>query len=191
MHGTQALAHAAGSAMYQLTAKTIVSAFPQGFFGSPYSGSWSYPIVMANARVASAELYVTNQKGNSPSTAIYLTHSVDNGLRTYAGGQYALQVDGFLAVDQSATPPLLVDCKRAVRDIYGILGTAADSEIRFQVKVNGAAYCECAFQPGMTVSNSVSGLTLPPLEQQAQLTLSVLSVGQTYPGADLTVVVRL
>jgi hypothetical protein len=191
MHGTQATAHAAGSAIFHLSTKTVISAFPAGFFGSPYSGSWSCPIVLADARIASAQLYVTNQKGDSPEGRIFLTHSADNGLRTFAGGQYSLQVEGYLAVEQSATPAVIVDSKRAVRDVYGVLGSAADAVVQFQVNVNGVAYCQCSFQPGMTVSDSVSGLTLPPLEQQSKITLSILSVGQTYPGADLTVVIRL
>ncbi|HWC99458.1 MAG TPA: phage tail protein [Candidatus Sulfopaludibacter sp.] len=189
--GTQAADHSAAAAVYHLSLKTVIAAFPKGFFGSPYSGSWSYPIVMPDVRIGGAQLFVTNSKGESPTATIALTHSVDNGLRTYAGGQYSLQVDGYLAVELSATPPVVVDSKRSVRDIYGVLGTAADAAVQFQVNVNGAPYCQCTFQPGLMVSSSVSGLTLPPLEQQSQITLSVLSVGSTYPGADLTVVVRL
>jgi hypothetical protein len=41
------------------------------------------------------------------------------------------------------------------------------------------------------VSCVVPGLGLPPLVAQSQITPSVLSVGQTYPGADLTVLIRL
>jgi hypothetical protein len=191
MHGTQATTHAAVAALYHLAATTVIAAFPNSFFGSPYSGSWNYPIVMPDVRIGSAQLFVTNDKGNSPAASICLTHSVNNGLRTFAGGQYSLEVDGYLSVDQSATPAVVVDSQRSVRDVYGILGTAADAAVQFQVNVNGAAYCQCTFPPGMIVSNSVSGFGLPPLPQQAQITLSVLSVGQTYPGADLTVVIRL
>jgi hypothetical protein len=191
MHGTHPASHAAATALYHLSAKTVIAPFPDRFFGSPYSGNWSFPIVLPDVRIASAQLFVTNQKGNSPPAAIFLTHSADSGLRTYAGGQYSLQVEGYLAVDQSATPAVVVDSQCSVRDIYGILGTAADAPVEFQVNVNGAAYCQCTFQPGMIVSNSVSGFGLPPLSQQAQITLSVISVGQTFPGADLTVVIRL
>ncbi|MDR3700227.1 MAG: phage tail protein [Candidatus Sulfopaludibacter sp.] len=191
MHGTHPASHAAATPVYHLTAKTVIAPFPDRFFGSPYSGNWSFPIVLPDVRIASAQIFVTNQKGNSPSASIFLTHSADSGLRTYAGGQYSLQVDGYLAVDQSATPAVVVDSQCSVRDVYGVLGTAADAPVEFQVDVNGVAYCQCTFQPGMIVSNSVSGFGLPPLPQQAQITLSVLSVGQTYPGADLTVVIRL
>jgi len=191
MHGTQAVAHDAAAAVYHLAAKTAIAPFAPNFFGSPYSGSWNYATVMPDVRIASAQLFVTNRKGDSPPATIALTHSAENGMRTYAGGQYALQVDGYLAIEDSATPPVVIDSKRSVRDVYGVLGTAADAPVTFQVNVNGAAFCECTFQPGLTVSSVVNGLTLPPLEQRAQITLSILAVGQTYPGADLTVVVRL
>jgi hypothetical protein len=191
MHGTQAVAHDAAAAVYHLAAKTAVAPFAPNFFGSPYSGSWNYAMVMPDVRIATAQLFVTNQKGDSPPATIALTHSAESGMRTYAGGQYSLQVDGYLAIEESATPAVVVDAKRSVRDIYGVLGTAADGPVTFQVNVNGAVLCQCTFQPGLTVSSVVNGLTLPPLEQQAQLTLSIVTVGQAYPGADLTVVVRL
>jgi len=191
MHGTAAVQHGAAAGVFHLSTKTIVTPFPEGFFGSPYSGSWSFPIVLPDVRIASAELFVTNRVGSGPALAVALTHSADSGLRTFGGGQYSLQVDGFLAVDVSATPVVSVDSACSVRDVYGILGTAADAAVQFQVNVDGAPYCQCTFQPGMTVSSSVSGFGLPALQAQSKLTLSVLSVGQIYPGADLTVVVRL
>ena len=191
MHGTAAADHPAAAAVYHLTAKTVIAPFTNNFFGSPYSGSWSYPIVLRDARIASAQLFVTNARGDSPATSISLTRSADGGLRTYAGGQYCLQVNGFLAVDQAATPNVVVDSTCSVRDVYGVLGTAADGPVQFQVMVNGSEYCQCSFQPGQTVSSSISGFGLGALPQQAQISLAVLSVGQSYPGADLTVVIRL
>ena len=54
---------------------------------------------MPDVRVASAELFVTNRAGNSPVQSICLTSTLDSGLRTLSGGQYSIQVDGYLAVD--------------------------------------------------------------------------------------------
>jgi hypothetical protein len=59
------------------------------------------------------------------------------------------------------------------------------------VNVNGTAYCTLTFAAGTIVSNSVSGLTLPALTSGAQITLSLVSVGQSIPGSDLTVLIRL
>jgi hypothetical protein len=47
------------------------------------------------------------------------------------------------------------------------------------------------FATGLTLSSAVDGKTLPPLAAGAQLTLSVLSVGQVLPGSDLTLLIRL
>ena len=191
MHGSTAATHAAQTPIYTLANTTVVAAFPQQFFGTPYSGSWMFPIAMPDVRVASAELYVTNDWGNSPTAAICLTNNDDGGLRTLSGGQYTIQVGGCLAVDQSAAPPLVVEATHSVRDVFAVLGTAADAAVQVQLNVNGGAYCTLTIPAGQLASTAATGVTLPPLAAQTQITLSVLSVGQTYPGADLTVLIRL
>jgi hypothetical protein len=165
--------------------------FPPNFFGSPYSGSWSYPISLPDIRVGSAELFVTNQKGNSATTGVCMTHNDESGLRTLSGGQYSIQVDGFLAVEQCVAPAIVVEESHSVRDVFAILGTAADAQVQVQVNVANAVYCTLTFAPGTITSNSVLGSTLPPLLAMTQVTVAVLSVGQNYPGANLTVLIRL
>ena len=191
MHGTTAAAHAAQTPVYTLANFTAIAPFPAGFFGSPYSGSWTFPVALPDVRIASAELFVTNDFGNSASGSIFLTHNDDSGLRTLSGGQYSIQVDGYLAVDQSVAPAIVVEASHAVRDVFAIIGTAPDAQVQLQLNVNGTAYCSVGIPPGMIVSNSVLGVTLPPLTAGQQLTLSVLSVGTVNPGADLTLLVRL
>jgi len=191
-HGSQAAPHTAGQApVYHLASKSAIAAFPPEFFGSPYSGSWTYPVILPDVRVVSAELFATNNKGNSPTGSIALTHTTDLGLRTTSGGQYTIQVDGFLAVDQYAAPALVMEASHAVREIYAVLGKAADAQVRLQLNVNGSPYCSLAFNPSNSVSNSVPGNTVAPLAAGSQVTLSILTVGQAYPGADLTVLIRL
>ncbi len=190
-HGSTASSHETGALVYRLAARTFISSFPAGFFGSPYSGSWKDTIPMADVRLASAELFVTNAHGNSPVASIYLTNNDDNGLRTLSGGQYSIQVEGFLAVDQSATPPLVVEGSHAIRDIYAILGKAADAPISLQLRLDGADYCRLDFAAGQFVSSVVDGLTVSPLTAGSKITLAVLQVGQSYPGGDLTVLIRL
>jgi hypothetical protein len=148
-------------------------------------------VILPDVRVASAELIVTNNKGNSPTGSIALTQTTDLGLRTTSGGQYTIQVDGFLAVDQYAAPALVMDASHAVREIYAVLGTAADAAVQLQLNVNGNLYCPLTFAASASVSNSVAGNTLAPLAAGSQVTLAILSVGQTYPGADLTVLIRM
>jgi len=191
VHGSAATAHGPLVPVYTLNSAIVIAAFPPQFFGTPYCGSWVFPVALPDVRVASAELYVTNDFGNSPTAIICLTNNDDSGLRTLSGGQYTIQVSGYLAVDQSASPPLVVEASHSVKDVFAVLGTAADAAIRLQLNVNGAAYCGMSIPPGELISTVVSGMALTPLTAQSQLTLSILSVGQTYPGADLTVLVRL
>jgi hypothetical protein len=191
LHGSTAATHSAQAPVYQLSNLPVIAPFPREFFGSLYSGNWTYPILLPDVRVASAQMFVTNEKGNGPIASICLTHNVDNGLRTLSGGQYSIQVDGFLAVDQSAAAPLVADTAHSVRDVFAVLGTSADQPVQLQVNVNGASYCQLTIPIGLLVSNSIDGATLTPLVSGAQITLSVLAVGQTLPGADLTVLIRL
>jgi len=190
-HGTTAAAQNAGTTVYILSTKAIIAPFPRDFFGSPYAGSWAYPISMPDVRVVSAELFMANALGDGATASIHLTNNDDLGLRTFSGGQYTIQVSGFLAIDTSAAPPLLVEASHSVRDVYAVLGTAADAPVTLLVQSNGAPYCTVTFPAGGTLSNAVDGNTLPPLATGAQLTLSVETVGTLAPGADLTVLIRL
>jgi hypothetical protein len=183
--------HQAQTAVHPLLNKSVIAAFPPQFFGSPYCGNWSYPITLPNVRVASAELFVTNRFGNSPVRSACMTTTVDRGLRTLSGGQYSIQVDGFLAVEQSAAPALAVEAAHSVRDVYAIVGTVADAPVQLQVNVDGVSYCTLSIPPGMTTSPAADGTLLAPLKAGAKITLSILAVGQSYPGKDLTVVIRL
>jgi hypothetical protein len=191
MHSSPAAAHAALAAIYPLRNKTTIAAFPPNFFGSPYSGSWSQAVSMPDVRVSTAELFVTNRRGNSPVRSICLTSSVDRGLRTLSGGQYSIQVDGYLAVESAVAPALVVEAARSVRDIYAVLGSVADAEVRLRLDVDGSPYCTLSIPAGTTSSAAADGNTTGPLAAGAKLTLAVLAVGQTYPGANLTVLIRL
>lgn len=189
--GTAAAAHASGARMDRVLQRTAIAPFPREFFGSPYSGSWSFPLTLPDTRIAAAELFVTNQKGNSPTTAEQFTSNDDFGLRTLSGGQYSIQAAGALAIDDSAAPPLVVETPHSIREIYGVLGTPADTAVTFEVRVNGSAICALAFLPGGAVSAAKDGRDLAPLRAGDRVTLAITAVGRTQPGADLTVLIRL
>ncbi len=191
MHGTTAAPHAVQVALYQLAATVVVVPFPLSFFGSPLSGNWSYPISLPNSKVASAELFVTNSRGNSPAGAINLTQSSDYGLRTLSGGQYSFQVQGFLAVDSNPSPNVVVEAAHAVQDVYAVVKQApVGGPIQISLSQTGSPYCTLAIPDGGTASPSVDGFGMPLLAQ-AQLSIAISAVGQTSPGADLTVILRL
>jgi hypothetical protein len=191
VQGSTAAAHAAQLPVYLLLDKTVLVTLPDGFFGSPYSGTWSYPIPLPDVRVASAELFVTNDLGNSPTAAVSFTQTVSSGLRSLSGGQYSIQVEGYLAVDRSVAPAVVVETTRSVRDVSAVLAGAADQDVQLQLNLNGSAYCSLTIPANKTYSNNVDGAALPPLPTEGQITLSILQVGSTYPGSDLTVSIRL
>jgi len=192
VHGSSSAAHAGGTLVYALTSKTQIVPFVRDFFGSPASGDWSFPTLVPDCRVTSAELFVTNVKGNSPTTAVCVTQTDDYGLRTLSGGQFSFQVEGFLAIETGATPDIIVENTHSVHDVYAVIRQApVGGPIQLQVNQNGTQYCAITIADGQTVSTSVDGALLPLLTAGARLSLDINMVGPTNPGADLTVVIRL
>ncbi len=192
--GSEAEAHAAGTPVYHLSKKVFVVAFPRDFFGSPASGGFSYPVSLPDARVASAELYVTNGKGHSDVAIACYTGSVDGGLRTLSGGQLTIQVEGHLAIQTDAAPPIVVEEAHSVRHVFAMVNEApTGGPVEMEVVAGGSRYCLLVIEPGSQYSNVVHGFGLAPLAAGSELTLNILSVAQSAestPGRDLTVMIR-
>jgi hypothetical protein len=189
---TSAAAHASGTMVYTLQKKTQVVPFVRDFFGSPASGDWSFATPLPDCRVVSAELFVTNVKGNSPTTKISMTQGVDFGLRTLSGGQLSFQVEAFLAIETGATPDLIVENAHSVRDVFAMIRQApVGGPVELQVNQNGTLYCSLTIADGATISNSAAGTSLPALISGARLSLDITMVGPSNPGADLTIIIRL
>ncbi len=194
-HGTSPADHAAGAPVYHLDRKVFVVPFVRDFFGSPASGSFSYPIFLPDVRIAAAEMFVTNARGNSETARNSFTATVDQGLRTLSGGQLSIQVDGYLAIESDAAPPLVIEDAHSVRDVFAVVQQApTGAPIELQLRQDGEPYCSLTIPAGETMSNVVDGFGLPPLGEKSEVTLDVVSVGQTAettPGSDLTVTIRL
>ncbi len=194
-HGTVAEAHSAGATVHALESRTYVIPFGRDFFGSPASGAFTHPIHAPAIRIAAAEMHVANSRGNSETGKANFTASTGFGVRTLSGGQLTMQVEGYLAIQNDATPPLIVDERLAVRDIFAVVGEApTGAPVLLRLKVNGTEYCALTIAPDATVSNVVNGFGLAPLAALSELTLDIVSVSgafMTSPGRDLTVTLRL
>jgi hypothetical protein len=194
-HGTTAATHASLAGVYLLAEKIFILAFAQDFFGSPASGSYAYPITIPDVRIAAAELFMTNSRGNSSVAAESFTDTTDLGLRTLLGGQLTIQVEGPLAIQTNAAPPLLVESACSVRDVYAVVQDApSGAPITMNITQNGQVYCELTIATGATVSNTVNGFALGPLQAEAIVGLDITSVvetANTTPGTNLTVTIRL
>ena len=192
MLDTAAADHVAGVLAYSLANQVVIVPFIKNFFGTPASGSWSFPVSIPNVRLAAAEFYVTNSQGNSPVATGSFTSAIDQGLRTLSGGQYSFQIAGFLAIQTGAAPDISVDAAHAIRDIFAIIkGGSENTGIQLTVNLNHAPMCTLSFDPGALSSNSISGLALPALKAGDLLSLDVTAVGDTIPGNDLTVILRV
>ena len=196
--GTTVAVHAATALVYELSRTVQILPFVRDFFGSPASGSYSFSVVLADVRVAVAELYMTNSQGNSDTTRVAVTGNVNQGLRTLSGGQITFQVEGYLAVVNDITPPYVVDQAYAVRDVFASLREpASGGAVQLKLRLNGADYGFLTINAGATRSNTVNGLGLPPLPAKGALSLDVTAVpfdqvnANNLPGRDLTVTVRL
>ncbi len=194
-HDTTAVIHTIGTGVYLLKEKIFILPFAQDFFGSPSSGSYAFPITIPDVRIAAAELFMTNSRGNSSVAAESFTSSTDLGLRSLLGGQLTIQVEGPLAIQTNAAPPLVVENTCSVRDVYAVVQDApSGAPVTMQVTQNGQVYCELTIPMGATISNVVNGFALGPLPAQALIGLNITSVVQTAnttPGVNLTVTIRL
>jgi hypothetical protein len=194
-YGSSAASHAAPKAVYLLQKKTFIMPFANDFFGSLASGSYAYPVTIPDARVATAELFVTNNRGNSSVARASFTATTDLGIRTLSGGQLTIQVEGPLAIQTNAAPLLLVDSAHSVRDVYAVVKDApVGGPIILQITQNGNPYCQLTIPASVAISNSVDGFALGPLAEKATIGLDITSVAHTVnstPGRDLTVTIRL
>ncbi len=193
--GTNAAAHSTTVPIYALETDVSIVPFVSGFFGSPASGDYSYSVFLPDVRIAAADLFMTNVYGSGPATQAPFVATVDQGLRTLSGGQLSLQVEGYLATQTDAAPPLVVEATEAMRDIFAVVGEApSGGPIQIQLRQGSTVFCTLTIADGATISNSVDGFGLPPLVAGSLVSLDILSVpgaADTLPGNDLTVIIRL
>ena len=193
--GTTAAAHSTTMPIYALETNVSIMPFVSGFFGSPASGDYSYSVFLPDVRIAAAALFMTNVYGSGPATQASFVATVDQGLRTLSGGQLSLQVEGYLAIQTDATPPLVVEATEAMRDIFAVVGEApSGGAIQMQLRQGSTVFATLTIADGATISNGVDGFGLAPLVASSLISLDILSVpgaADTLPGSDLTVIIRL
>jgi hypothetical protein len=105
-------------------------------------------------------------------------------------------VEGYLAVQTNAAPPLTVQRTHSVRDVFARVSEAPTTgPIVLDVLAGGQVYCHVTIPQDHTYSDpDVDGFGLRPLAQDELITLNISSVPQASdakPGRDLTVTIRL
>jgi hypothetical protein len=150
---------------------------------------------LPDVRIGAAELYMTNAIGGGLVAKAAFGATTDQGLRTLGGGQMSIQVQGYLAIQSSAAPALVIEDSHAARDIFAVVREAPDGgAVELQLRQDDTVYCTLTIADGATISNVVSGFGLPALAADGRLNLDITSVptsAGTLPGRDLTVTIRL
>ena len=210
--GSSAESHSLGDPVLYLDTSFVVVPFSPNFFENSASINYIHTFSLPDVRIAAAEFFVTNSFGDSPSSVLCCANDANGGgLRTLSGGQFSLQVSGYLATQQNAAPPLVIgDASHAVRDLRATVSQAPSGyNVSVDILQNNVWYCNLTIGSGNTQSgpedaNGVystpgitSGVNLPPLEADATLTINVAlelvsgSTAALSPGRDLTVTIRL
>ena len=208
--GSSPATHSVGTPVLHLDTSFVVAPFAANFFTNRASINYVHTVSLPDIRVCAAEFFVTNAFGDSQTNQQCYTDRAAGGLRTLSGGQFSMQLSGYLATQQNAAPPLLIEASHAVRDIRATVSQAATGyAITVDILQDGTQYCSVVIAPGSTSSggppvNGVypapapfDGVNLPPLKEGAKVTMNVTlqvdgtSTGQLSPGRDLTATIRL
>ena len=80
---------------------------------------------LPDVRVAAAEFYVTNMVGDESGAACgFIRRPRIRDCGRFPAGSSRLQVDGYLAIQTDATPPLVMDEAHVPRDIFAVVREA-------------------------------------------------------------------
>lgn len=190
--GSIAVAHAIGATTYVLQTRTETASFRRALFGTPEGANWSRSVTLPNVRLACVELELENSIGRSPRGFANLSALVDFGLRSLRGGQFEFQIEGVLGALDDASPPLIVHENLSIRDILAVVKTApAGADLIIEIEQGGISLATLTIADGQTEAIPIPGRDLPPLNEASRLTLNILGVGSNYPGADLSVAIRV
>jgi hypothetical protein len=103
-----------------------------------------------------------------------------------SNGQYTFTVNGFLAIDSTPCPDILIQGASSISKVSATVKTApVGSSVVLALFKNAVAYCILTIIAGATLSNTV---TNPGAVGVGDLiSLQVTAVGSTSPGAYLTI----
>jgi hypothetical protein len=190
--------HQAGDSVVLLSRSSVIVPFASGYFEGRASQNFTHTISYPDYRVCAAQFHVTNSFGDSPSNQYSYLSGDGSGLRTLSGGQFNLQVSGFVTSETNAAPPVVVEASHAVRDIRATLTQpSAGYDLLITVIENGNEYCNLTIHSGQKTSSIINGLSLAPLQEGSSITMNIAAnptsgfSGIASPGMDLTLTIRL
>lgn len=196
--GSVPMSHKPGDPVLHMDSTVIIVPFATNFFGNRASVNFLHTFSLPDVRVCATEFYVTNAFGDSQTQQQCYTTTSGGGLRSLSGGQFSLQASGYLATQQNATPPLVIEASHAIRDIRANVNQAPSGyNILINVLQNTAPYCALTINTDTSISAVLDGANLPPLIEGSAISMNIsLGLVENYsgsmsPGRDLTVTIRL
>jgi len=191
--------HPHGARIDLLRVRTLVLPMEPGLIGSPWAGGTSSSVRLPCARLAGAELSATNSFGSGPAAYNNYLGVVSEpglpgslpGLRTNCGGQYTMQMVGIVYAAAQPGPDITVSDDASVRDVFAFVdGEPQGAPLIAEVWRNGTSLATLTVAEGETLSDCISGASLPPLRAGDRLNFAITGVGSVFAGLNLTIVIR-
>lgn len=196
--GSTASNQTAGTFVLPLVNGKMVVPFATNFFQNRASVNIIHTFSLPDVKVAAAEFFVSNGFGSSQTVTSCFTGTPPAGLRTFSGGQFNLQVSGYLSSIQNAAPPLLVEASHAIRDVRITLGQpAVGYDTNVEILQDQMSLCVLTVPAGTASSSLIDGGSLPVLRKEGLLTVNVSQTlnstapANAKPGKDLTATIRM
>jgi hypothetical protein len=105
--------------------------------------------------------------------------------------QLVLTVPGTLGIGSNLAPLVMLDEARSPRELVALVKQAPVGEdLKIEIGLDGAKWAEPVIRDGQT-RGTLSAAGLGAIGADKPLTLSITSTGSTFPGADLTLLIRL
>ena len=191
---TVAATHAAATPVFVLVRREMTIPFVPGYFNSSSAVGFRYNFRLPNVRISAADLTLYNRVGASPRCEENYTNVIGFGVRTLSGGQIAMTVQGYLAIEASAGLSYILDRTTVIRDVFAyVQEPPVGANIEIMVRHNGVLYCELVIVAGSRVSVAVNQFNVAPLPSGGTLSFDIVNVPSAAvgtPGSDLTVILQ-
>ena len=196
--GSTAEAHSSGAKLWGITRTDFPYTFPfnafSGLAGS-VGGSWQGQAELGGQRVVAVDCFMTNRKGDSPTTTNnFTTGFQNNGLRVFNGSQLDFVIEGRLAIESSAGPPLTIDRAMPIKDVVLRVDdnkgpTGAD--LLVDIVVAGVKVITgVKIAAGQTLGSTAAFAELDFIPADTPVSMDITQVGSTIPGERLVASVR-
>ncbi len=196
--GSTAAAHTSGDKLWKVSSTAFTYAFPfnafSGLAGS-LGGSWEGQAELNSQRIVAADCFVTNRKGDSPTTTNnYSTGIQNNGLRVFNGGQFDFVIEGVLKITSTSATEHRIDRAMPIKDV--VLTTDKNKgpvgdDIEVNLVVGGVALITgIKIEDGKEIGATAGFAELGFIPADTPFTIHITKVGTTSPGERLVASVR-